>query len=143
MSTNAERTSSWMAFPDVGDSHLYDPAPEPHVVSDPLWPDSGALMEPPAQLRIGDIVIVADTFTAQVGGRVIELTSSEYKILLLLASAPGRPVPTWRLMDTLGRQPSDPNHALRSLIYLLRKKLGPAGKQIRTEPLVGYSLARE
>lgn len=71
-------------------------------------------------------------------GVPVELTATEFKILEMLIRHPGRVFTRPMLLDALGKLVVDRNIDVH--ITNLRKKLGEAGRRIRTIRGVGYKL---
>jgi len=76
-----------------------------------------------------------------VEGSPVRLTLSEFKILHLLASQPGRVFTRYQIVDAVhGEEYSVTERAVDVQIAGLRKKLGTAGKYVETVRGVGYRL---
>jgi len=92
-----------------------------------------------AKLIIGKLTIDPDRFEVIYYGDRIELTSTEFKLLHLLARKPGRVFSRYQIVDTI--KGSDYPVTERSVdvqIVGLRKKLGNAGEYIATIRGIGY-----
>jgi len=91
--------------------------------------------------------LVIDLFNRHVlsEDRLIELSPSEMKVLMLLASRPGIPVAYDRILAALGATVSSNGHqALRALVLRLRRRIerDPRCPEfVLTEPRFGYRLA--
>ena len=98
---------------------------------------------PQAEIRVGDLYINLATRVVKVAGEEIHLTPTEYDLLRLLATHPGK-VLTHRtiLVEVWGGEYSEMSHYVRVFINQLRKKLGEnPSRNIRyilNEPGVGY-----
>lgn len=95
-------------------------------------------------LNIGALHIDIDRHLVTVGGREIELTALEYKLLLTLAERHGR-VQTrdGLLQDVWGYHYAGDTRTVDTHITRLRTKLGDAGTMIRTLRGFGYKLEAE
>jgi two-component system KDP operon response regulator KdpE len=95
----------------------------------------------------GDIEIDLDKRNVRVGGKGIDLTPTEYKLLCALAKQVGRVVTYQQLLrEVWGKNAEENNHYLRIYIQHLRRKLGDdpmLPKYIGTEAGVGYRLKEE
>ncbi len=75
-------------------------------------------------------------------GSVLPLTASEFRLLEVLAQTPGKAISRTRLLeDVFGRAPHDHDRSLNSIVYLLRRKLGPRrnGRCIEALRSQGYT----
>ncbi len=90
----------------------------------------------------GDLYIDFDTHRVLIGGKPVRLTSTEYRLLELLAQNAGRIVPNETLLTRIwGRYAVDTPDYLKVYIYRLRQKLGDTPQNpryIHTERGVGY-----
>jgi two-component system, OmpR family, KDP operon response regulator KdpE len=96
-------------------------------------------------LRLGDLEIDLVNRRVTRGGQEINLTRTEYDILGILASHPGKVLTHDFILRNVrrGENVGDPQY-LRVYVRSLRNKLGdrtPANRIIRTEMGVGYRLA--
>ena len=97
--------------------------------------------EPPKNISVGNIEIVPDRHEVFVDGHKVELTSAEFRILLLLASEKGRVFSRNRILDYLwGNEKIVVDRTIDVHIRHLRSKLGTASKLIRNIHGVGYKL---
>ena len=98
---------------------------------------------PQAEIKIGDLYINLANRVVTVAGEEIHLTPTEYDLLRLLATHPGK-VLTHRtiLLEVWGSGYSEMSHYVRVFVNQLRKKLceNPARniRYILNEPGVGY-----
>ena len=103
------------------------------------------LREAPAPgLRVGDLELEVESHEVRRGGRAVHLTLTEFRLLHLLASNPGRVVATGRLIEYAWGYDGEADAPLKSHISHLRAKLGlgargPAGA-IEAVHRVGYRL---
>jgi two-component system KDP operon response regulator KdpE len=101
------------------------------------------ISNPQAEIRVGDLYINLANRVVKVEGEVIHLTPTEYDLLRLLATHPGK-VLTHRtiLMEVWGSEYGEMSHYVRVFVNQLRKKLreNPARniRYILNEPGVGY-----
>lgn len=92
-------------------------------------------------LRVGEIMIRPARFSVHVGSEQVELTVSEFRILMLLASKPGRVFTRDQLFTSLHQNDADvSDRSIDSHLYTLRRKLGSAGNSIQTVRGVGYRM---
>ena len=93
-------------------------------------------------IRIEDkIYIDPESFTVEVNGSAIELTTVEFRILCLLASKMGRVFTRNEILDHLwGEEKAVVDRTVDVHILHLRHKLGSAGTIIKSIRGVGYKL---
>jgi DNA-binding response OmpR family regulator len=83
-------------------------------------------------------------YRAELNGKTLNLSASEFAMLHLLLRNPGRAFHRADLLDTLwGENYDGGDRAVDNLILRLRKKLGPLGSSIETVWSVGYRLRLE
>ncbi len=93
------------------------------------------------RIVIGPLALDEDKFEAAVGGAKVDLTATEFKILRLLASQPGRVFSRDRILDHLwGTEKAVIDRTVDVHIRNLREKLGPAAGLIKNIRGVGYKL---
>ena len=98
---------------------------------------------PQAEIQVGDLYINLANRVVKVAGEEVHLTPTEYDLLRLLATHPGK-VLTHRtiLMEVWGGEYSEMSHYVRVFVNQLRKKLreNPSRniRYILNEPGVGY-----
>ena len=74
-----------------------------------------------------------------VDGNPVELSATEFRLLLILARKPGWVFTREHILDTLhGDNYAITRRAVDVQILALRRKLGPAGKYIETVRGIGY-----
>jgi two-component system phosphate regulon response regulator PhoB/two-component system alkaline phosphatase synthesis response regulator PhoP len=101
-------------------------------------PDGG---EAARRIALGRLVIDLDKFEVAVEGVKIELTATEFKILQLLASRPGRVFTRDQILDHLwGDEKAVVDRTVDVHIRNLREKLGPAASLIKNIRGVGYKI---
>jgi len=94
-----------------------------------------------ARIVVGPLVIDLEKFTVTVGGEKIDLTATEFKILQILASRPGRVFSRDQVLDQLwGSEKAVIDRTVDVHIRNLREKLGPAASLIKNIRGVGYKL---
>jgi two-component system phosphate regulon response regulator PhoB/two-component system alkaline phosphatase synthesis response regulator PhoP len=98
-------------------------------------------VETPTKIRVGNITIDTDKHEVTIDGNKVELTSTEFRILQLLASEKGRVFSRDRILDHLwGNEKIVVDRTIDVHIRHLRSKLGNASKLIRNVHGVGYKL---
>ncbi len=98
--------------------------------------------EPGALLEIGgEITLDPDSFVAHVGGQRVELTSTEFRILRILAERKGRVFTRDELLDRLwGNEKTVLDRTVDVHVKNLRLKLGEAARFVRSIRGVGYKI---
>ena len=92
-----------------------------------------------ATLAVGPIVIDRSAHRVSVGGKEIELTATEYKLLLTLIERQGRVQTRPQLLETVWEaQPDIQTRTVDMHVQRLRSKLGGAGHMIETVRGFGY-----
>ncbi|MFO7576866.1 MAG: response regulator transcription factor, partial [Pelovirga sp.] len=92
-----------------------------------------------AAIEIGNITIHPGRNEVQVDGRIVELTFTEFRVLVLLARRPGWVFTRYQIVNAVrGDDYSVTDRAVDVQIVGLRKKLGSAGQLIETVRGVGY-----
>lgn len=92
-------------------------------------------------LKLGPISIDRAAHRVTTDGEAIELTPTEYKLLLLLAERRGRVQSRARLLETVwDAAPDIQTRTVDMHVQRLRSKLGPAGDMIETVRGFGYRL---
>ena len=92
-------------------------------------------------LSIGTIVIDREAHRVSVDGRPIDLTPTEYKLLLILAERRGRVQSRAHLLETVWEAAPDiQTRTVDMHVQRLRTKLGDAGDLIETARGFGYRL---
>jgi two-component system phosphate regulon response regulator PhoB len=92
-------------------------------------------------LRIGALLIDRDSHKVSVDDRDIELTPTEYKLLLLLAERRGRVQGRSHLLQTVWEAAPDiQTRTVDMHVQRLRSKLGAAGDMIETVRGFGYRI---
>ncbi len=96
-------------------------------------------------LRVGDLEIDVPRMRLSVGGRQVELTPSEFQLIVLMARQPGRVFTRSQLLDALHGEAFDAyERAIDAHIKNIRRKLEPDPRHPRyleTVFGVGYRLA--
>ncbi len=100
----------------------------------------------PWELRQGDLVLDLRAHTARRGGRSLDLTATEWKLLEYLMRHPGQTLTRQQILDHVWSLESDVQITLVDVyVSYLRRKLGQPGRRdpIQTVRGVGYRLAAE
>jgi two-component system phosphate regulon response regulator PhoB/two-component system alkaline phosphatase synthesis response regulator PhoP len=93
------------------------------------------------RIALGPLAVDLDKFEVTVEGERIELTATEFKILQLLASKPGRVFTRDQILDHLwGDEKAVIDRTVDVHIRNLREKLGPAASLIKNIRGVGYKV---
>jgi two-component system phosphate regulon response regulator PhoB len=95
-------------------------------------------------LTLGRMRIDPDQHQVRVAGRPVKLTRTEFRILLALATARGRVLSRYQLVDqAMGPSTIVTDRTIDVHVAALRRKLGPARRYIQTVRGVGYRLDTE
>jgi DNA-binding response OmpR family regulator len=112
-------------------------------------PSSDAL-EPTGVIQVGDLVVDAPAHRATLGGRELQLTAFELRVLVVLARRAGEPVTREELASAVlpkgGHYDPSVDRSLDVHVSHLRQKLGDGGREprrIRTVRGIGYVLVRQ
>ena len=93
----------------------------------------------PAAVKIRDLLIDPSRHQVTVKGKPVELTLTEFNILRHLVQKPGRVYTRDQIINAVkGDNYFVTDRTVDVQIVGLRKKLGPAGKEIETIRGVGY-----
>jgi len=93
------------------------------------------------RIALGPLVVDLDKFETAVEGAKVDLTATEFKILQLLASKPGRVFTRDQILDHLwGDEKAVIDRTVDVHIRNLREKLGPAASLIKNIRGVGYKV---
>jgi len=93
------------------------------------------------RIALGPLVIDLDKFEMAVEGSKVDLTATEFKILQLLASKPGRVFTRDQILDHLwGDEKAVVDRTVDVHIRNLREKLGPAASLVKNIRGVGYKV---
>jgi len=94
-------------------------------------------------IKISSLTIDADRYEAMINNEKIELTTTEFNILLILASKPGWVFSRNKLLDMLwGEDKIVLDRTIDVHIQKLRKKLGQLGDHIKSVHGVGYKFEK-
>lgn len=97
-----------------------------------------------AILRYGSLTLDGLAYAATLDGQPLDLTRTEFELLRLLLSNPGRTFSRGYLLDTVwGVQAVVGDRSVDNAVLRLRKKLGPLGEAVETVWGVGYRLRAE
>ena len=101
--------------------------------------ESAAVETNPDCINIHNISIDTSRYKVSVDGEKISLTSTEFKVLQLMASQPGRVFTRYQIVDAVhGEDYPVTDRSVDVQIVGLRKKLGEAGQYVETVRGVGY-----
>ncbi|HOW85515.1 MAG TPA: response regulator transcription factor [Candidatus Aminicenantes bacterium] len=93
------------------------------------------------RIRIGPLVVDLEKFEVTAEGEKVDLTATEFKILQLLASRPGRVFSRDQILDHLwGTEKAVIDRTVDVHIRNLREKLGPAARLVKNIRGMGYKL---
>jgi DNA-binding response OmpR family regulator len=116
-------------------AHLAQASPEPP--------------EPAGPIQVDDLVVDAPAHKATLGGRELQLTSFEFRVLVFLARRAGEPVTREELASAVlpkgGHYDPSVDRSLDVHVSHLRQKMGDGGREprrIRTVRGIGYLLVR-
>lgn len=102
---------------------------------------AGAVAAPGDDLTVGPIRIDRAAHRVAIDGHDVELTPTEYKLLLTLAERRGRVQARAHLLETVWEAAPDiQTRTVDMHVQRLRAKLGPAGELIETVRGFGYRL---
>ncbi len=97
--------------------------------------------EGPQHIVVGDLVIDVPGHRVEVGGKEVNLTALEFRLLLDLARRRGRVQARADLLERVwGYAPGIETRTVDTHVKRLREKLGPAAARIETVRGVGYRL---
>ena len=92
-----------------------------------------------ATIRVRDVVIHPGRHEVAVGGKVVELTATEFRVLRVLAQRPGWVFTRQQIASLIhGGEAIVTDRSIDVQIVALRRKLGPAGRYVETVRGVGY-----
>ena len=110
------------------------------------WTATGSA-EPPEPYAVGELTIDYAERRVSLAGRLVQLTDTEYRMLVELSVNAGRVLTHGELLQRIwGPAHSGRTGAVRSVIKNLRRKLGDDADKptyILNEPRVGYRMAKE
>jgi len=93
------------------------------------------------RIEIRDLALDPGKYEVTVGGKPVTLTTTEFRILHLLISQPGRVFTREKILDHLwGRDKAVIDRTVDVHVKNLRDKLGKAGKMIGNVRGIGYKL---
>lgn len=94
-------------------------------------------------LELGELRIDPQAHQATIGGRELDLSRTEFALLYLLASNPGRVFSRAYLLDTLwSEQYVSGDRSVDNAVLRLRRKIEPFGEHLETVWGVGYRWQR-
>jgi DNA-binding response OmpR family regulator len=113
-------------------------------------PEVHAPAEPTGPIQVDDLVVDAPALRATLGGRELQLTSFEFRVLVVLARRAGEPVTREELATAVlpkgGRYDPSVDRSLDVHVSHLRQKMGDGPREprrIRTVRGIGYVLVRK
>jgi DNA-binding response OmpR family regulator len=101
------------------------------------------VVEQPQDVRLNELVIEVEAHEVRRGDRSVRLTPTEFRLLYMLASNPGRVISGARLLTYAWGHDADDPSLLKTHFSHLRKKLAPllpSAFAIESIPRVGYRL---
>jgi two-component system phosphate regulon response regulator PhoB len=102
---------------------------------------TGSQPEPDDVLRIGEISINRSTHSVALGNDIVDLTPTEYRLLILLAERRGRVQARSNLLQSVWEAAPDiQTRTVDMHVQRLRTKLGSAGDMIETVRGFGYRI---
>jgi len=91
------------------------------------------------KLTFGPLAIWPHRHEVTIAGKPVDLTASEFSLLSLLTSRPGRVFTRGQIIESIhGRLVAVTDRSVDVQVVGLRRKLGPMGKSIQTVRAVGY-----
>lgn len=106
----------------------------------------GASVAPSSQrvYKAGELTVDAESYRATCGQKEIQLTPSEFKLLVALLQSQGRVLTRERLIDLVqGEGVTVIDRAIDTHVFGLRKKLGKCADVVETIRGVGYRIKNE
>jgi len=101
----------------------------------------GATEKTGETIRLGRIALDPEGYGASIEGKPVILTTTEFRILHLLASRPGRVFSRGQILDHLwGREKAVIDRTVDVHIKNLRRKLGGDGNTIKNIRGIGYKI---
>ena len=95
--------------------------------------------DPAGEIRTGDLLIHPGRHQVAVGGEPVNLTFSEFQLLVLLCRRPGWVFTRNQIVDAIhGENYAVTDRSVDVLVVGLRKKLGACGSMIETVRGIGY-----
>jgi two-component system phosphate regulon response regulator PhoB len=90
-------------------------------------------------ITLHSMTIRPDRHEVLIGDQPVDLTVTEFRLLRLLASRPGRVFPRQQIIEAIhGRISAVTDRSVDVQVVMLRRKLGAAGQDIQTVRGVGY-----
>ena len=98
--------------------------------------------QPPRTIKVGsDLVIDTEKYEVTAGGKKVDLTSSEFRILALLASRGGRVFTREQILDHLwGNEKAVVDRTIDVHVRHIRDKLGKAAGHVKSVRGIGYKV---
>jgi two-component system, OmpR family, alkaline phosphatase synthesis response regulator PhoP len=105
---------------------------------------SAGIRQPAAIIRSGSLSVDTASHEVRCGGKTVDLTATEYRLLYFLASHPGYVYSRSAIMDgALGKDINVLERTIDVHIMSLRRKLGKCGQWIETIRGFGYKFREE
>ena len=99
----------------------------------------GAVSKGAMLIKAGPVVVDTERFSVSVDGQKVDFTASEFKLLLVLIKANGRPLSREALLSRIGQENTQSgSRTIDTHIRRVRVKLGRYGDRIKTERGHGY-----
>lgn len=93
----------------------------------------------PQTIEVGDVTIDLDRHEVCIADQPVELTATEFKLLTLMASRPGRVFTRQQIIESIHDGfAAVTDRSVDVQVVALRRKLGDAGRSIETVRGVGY-----
>lgn len=100
---------------------------------------AGTSSEEERQIKVGDLAVDLDAYRVTCGKKELQLTPSEFKLLVALVQSQGRVLTRERLIDLVqGQGVTVVDRAIDTHVFGLRKKLGKCAESVETIRGVGY-----
>ncbi len=101
--------------------------------------DDESTRSPDGVIRIRSMTIDPTRHEVRVGAEVIDMTATEFRLLSLMASKPGRVFTREQIIESIhDGYAAVTDRSVDVQVVALRRKLGPMGKDIQTVRGVGY-----
>ena len=95
-------------------------------------------------LEVGDLMLYPDMFRAEENGNPVELTPTEFRILMTLASAPGRVFSRAQILEALWQGEKFVfERTVDVHIRHIREKLGSSARMVQNVRGIGYRLEED
>lgn len=96
-------------------------------------------LDPEPVVQVGEVLVDPNAFEARAGGKRLELTPTEFRLLYVLARRPGWVLSRDQIVDAVrGADCVVGTRTVDGQVLCLRRKLGPYGGYVETVRGVGY-----